>query len=140
MLVSGQCKTAGHGPHLFQQGLGWEDSLVKVAKLESKTTGHGPCLFWVRVWSTVWIRVQSYKVKLLAMVLVYSSGRRLGIAVMFGPKLFSHPKQTFITLITGPLSCEMGKRYWNVLCKYGLFVTITRKQSLNYFTQLSVHH
>ena len=42
MLVSAQCKTAGHGPYLFQ----WrgEHSLVKVAKLQCKIAGHGPCL------------------------------------------------------------------------------------------------
>ena len=45
MLVSAQCKTAGHGPCQFWWGLGdWEHSLVKVPKLQCETAGHGPCL------------------------------------------------------------------------------------------------
>ena len=67
MLVSAQCKTAGHGPYLFQCGTG--------------------------VGNTVQLRLQSYHVKLLAMVLIYSSGVGLGITVIFGPKHFSQPRQ-----------------------------------------------
>ena len=47
MLVSAQCKTAGHGPCLFE---------------------------WGEVFNTVWLRLQSFSVKVLAMILVYSSG------------------------------------------------------------------
>ena len=91
MLVLAQCKTANHGPCLFWWGLGLGHSLVKVAKLQCKTAGLGPCLFqWGAI--TVWLRLQSYNVKLLTIVLVYS-GRGLGITVIFGPKLFFQPKQ-----------------------------------------------
>ena len=70
-----QCKSAdpGPGPGLFQKG-GGEHDLLKVEKLQCKTAGHGPGLF--QQWglgNTVWLRLQSHNVKLLAMVLVYSS-------------------------------------------------------------------
>ena len=49
-----------------------------------------------------------YNVKLLAMVLVYSCGRReLGIKVIFGPKLFSQPNQLSQRWSQAP--CPIGR-------------------------------
>ena len=74
---------------------GWEHSLTKVAKLQCDTAGYGPCLFQKGGFrNTVWLRLQSYNVKLMAIVLVYPGGGvGLGITVNFGPKLFSKSKQ-----------------------------------------------
>ena len=45
------------------------------------------------VHTSVWLRLQSYNVKLLAMVHVYSGLGVFGITVTFSPKFFSQPKQ-----------------------------------------------
>ena len=50
------------------------NSKVNVAKLQCKTGGKGPCLVWTEGRNTVWLRLQSYNVKLLSMVLVCSGG------------------------------------------------------------------
>ena len=57
MLVSVQCKTAGHC--LFQLGGGWEHSLIKLAKLHCKTANHGPCLLWWGGWESQSILIQN---------------------------------------------------------------------------------
>ena len=81
MLVSVQCKTAGHGP-LSILGRGWEHSLDKITKLQCKTAGHVPCLF---------------------------QQGALRITVIFGPRTVFSAQITFTTLITEPISYQTGK-------------------------------
>ena len=45
------------------------------------------------VGNTVWLSLQSYNAKLLAMALSILVGVGLGITVISGPKMFSQPKQ-----------------------------------------------
>ena len=139
MLVSVQCKTASHGPCLFQWGRIWEHSLVKVAKLQCKnpdpspclfwwgvlehslvkvaklqykTAGHGHCLFW---WgqgefrNIIWLRLQIYNVELLAVVLVYSSGRDWESQSFLVQNCFLSPNN-FHDVDHKPLSYRVGNK------------------------------
>ena len=109
-LMFQSCKTGCHGPCLFQVGGAGKHSLVKVAKLQYKTAGH------VLVYSsgvggnTVRLRLQSWNVKLLAIVLFYSGGG-LGNDGHYWSKTVFSTETTFTTLMTGPLSYRTGKIY-----------------------------